>query len=68
MFVYKVADGMAILLLYVDDIILTTSSPYLLNRLLKQLKEEFSMNDLGQLNYFLGIQVVKNNDGHFLSQ
>ena len=55
MFVYNSDEDMAILLLYVDDIVLTASSPSLLHRLLTHLKEEFSMNDLGQLNYFLGI-------------
>ena len=68
MFVYKSAEGMAILLLYVDDIILTASSPSLLQRILTRLKDEFSMNDLGHLNYFLGIHVVRNTDGLFLSQ
>ena len=68
MFVYNSDDSMAILLLYVDDIVLTASSPSLLHRLLTQLKAEFSMNDLGRLNYFLGIQVLENKDGLFLSQ
>ena len=47
----------AYLLLYVDDIILTTSSPILLNKIIAQLHTEFSMKDLGHLHHFLGISV-----------
>ena len=59
---------MAILLLYVNDIILMASSSLLLNRFLHHLKAEFSMTYMGALHYFLGIQVTKNAHGLFLSQ
>ncbi|XP_071695397.1 uncharacterized protein [Rutidosis leptorrhynchoides] len=42
------------LLLYVDDIILTASSTSLLHTIIGQLNSEFSMTNLGALNYFLG--------------
>ncbi|GKA21721.1 ribonuclease H-like domain-containing protein [Tanacetum coccineum] len=47
------------LLLYVDDIILTASSTALLQQLINSLHREFDMTDLGALNYFLGISVVR---------
>ncbi|GJU30973.1 ribonuclease H-like domain-containing protein [Tanacetum coccineum] len=56
------------LLLYVDDIILTASSTSLLQQLIDSLHREFDMTDLGALNYFLGISVVRHSTGLFLSQ
>ncbi|GJT55787.1 ribonuclease H-like domain-containing protein [Tanacetum coccineum] len=47
------------LLIYVDDIILTTSSPSLLQQI-DSLHNEFDMTDLGELNYFVGISADRN--------
>ncbi|GKA33937.1 ribonuclease H-like domain-containing protein [Tanacetum coccineum] len=58
----------AYLLLYVDDIVLTASSEHLLQQLIHSLHQEFSMIDLGSLNYFLGISVTHDSSGIFLSQ
>ncbi|GJR04581.1 ribonuclease H-like domain-containing protein [Tanacetum coccineum] len=58
----------AYLLLYVDDIVLTASSTALLQRIIASLHAEFSMTDLGPLNYFLGVSVTRNTSGMFLSQ
>ncbi|GKA90445.1 hybrid signal transduction histidine kinase M, partial [Tanacetum coccineum] len=58
----------AYLLLYVDDIVLTASSFDLLQQIITSLHAEFSMTDLGSLNYFLGISVTRNASGMFLSQ
>uniref|UniRef100_J3MVH8 Integrase catalytic domain-containing protein n=1 Tax=Oryza brachyantha TaxID=4533 RepID=J3MVH8_ORYBR len=55
-------------LLYVDDIILTASSPDLLQLITAQLHSEFAMTDLGYLHFFLGISVTHSTDGLFLSQ
>jgi hypothetical protein len=43
------------LLLYVDDIILTTSSMELLRHNISALQWEFSTKDLGPLHHFLGV-------------
>ncbi|GJR01420.1 ribonuclease H-like domain-containing protein [Tanacetum coccineum] len=42
------------LLLYVDDIVLIAASKTLLQQVIQLLHQEFSMTDLGSLNYFLG--------------
>ena len=34
----------------------------------KELKSKFNMKDLGTLNYFLGVKVVRNSEGYFLSE
>ncbi|GJR05907.1 ribonuclease H-like domain-containing protein [Tanacetum coccineum] len=56
------------LLLYVDDIVLTTSFEDLLQRIIRSLHQEFAMTDLGLLNYFMGILVTQDSLGMFLSQ
>nr|GFA31038.1 ribonuclease H-like domain-containing protein [Tanacetum cinerariifolium] len=56
------------LLLYVDDIVLTASSETLLQQIISSLHQEFSMTDQGSLNYFLGISVMRDSSGMFLSR
>ncbi|GJX94196.1 ribonuclease H-like domain-containing protein, partial [Tanacetum coccineum] len=57
-----------LLLLYVDDIVLTASYESLLQHIIGSLHKEFAMTDLGSLNYFLGISVTRDSSGLFLSQ
>ncbi|GKC03889.1 ribonuclease H-like domain-containing protein [Tanacetum coccineum] len=68
LFIYRQGSQIAYLLLYVDDIILTASSIALLQQIIDSLHKEFDMTDLGALNYFLGISVVRHSTGLFLSQ
>jgi hypothetical protein len=55
-------------LLYVDDIVLTASSPELLRRIISCLQQEFAMKDLGALHHFLGIIIERHAQGLFLHQ
>ena len=55
----KVGNHLIILVLYVDDIILTGSDPKLLTHVKFSLKQNFEMSDLGYLHYFLGLQVLQ---------
>ncbi|GKB65858.1 ribonuclease H-like domain-containing protein, partial [Tanacetum coccineum] len=57
----------AYLLSYVDDIVLTASFETLLQHIINSLHQEFSMTDLSSLNYFLGILVMRDSSGMFLS-
>ncbi|GKA44030.1 ribonuclease H-like domain-containing protein [Tanacetum coccineum] len=59
LFFYRHGSQVTYLLLYVDDIILTTSSTAFLQQLIDSLHRKFDMTDLGALNYFLGISVVR---------
>nr|GEV64553.1 ribonuclease H-like domain-containing protein [Tanacetum cinerariifolium] len=68
LFVFHQGSGIAYLLLYVDDIILTSSSSTFLQRIIASLHSEFAMTDLGSLNYFLGISAQRSASGLFLSQ
>jgi histone deacetylase 1/2 len=55
-------------LVYVDDIIVASSSVDAIKALLKDLEKEFALKDLGDLHYFLGIEVKKISDGLLLTQ
>jgi hypothetical protein len=56
------------MLIYVDDIIIISSSDTATERLLAQLRDDFTVKDLGTLNYFLGIEVHHNDQGLILTQ
>lgn len=68
LFIFRQGLHTAYLLLYVDDIILTASSIDFLRTIMSTLSTEFSMTDLGDLNFFLGISVIRDRHGMFLSQ
>jgi hypothetical protein len=57
-----------LILVYVDDIIATSSKPHEVAALLKNLDDDFALKDLGDMHYFLGIEVKKVNDDIVLSQ
>eukprot|EP00253_Pinus_taeda_P034312 PITA_34312 len=64
----KVFKSLIILVLYVDDLIVTGSDPNLINHVNSSLKKKFEMTDLGHLHYFLGLQVLQSKEGISLSQ
>ncbi|XP_042487362.1 uncharacterized mitochondrial protein AtMg00810-like [Macadamia integrifolia] len=68
MFILHSTNGTLVLLLYVDDIILTGNNDDLVTRFISRLGQEFSMTDLGEIHYFLGIEATRTDKGLFLSQ
>jgi hypothetical protein len=56
------------LLIYIDDIIVASSTDAAVEALLNDLRSEFALKDLGPLNYFLGIEVKLSSDGIVLTQ
>uniref|UniRef100_A0ACD6APZ5 Uncharacterized protein n=2 Tax=Avena sativa TaxID=4498 RepID=A0ACD6APZ5_AVESA len=57
-----------ILAVYVDDIIITGDDAVEISRLKDNLRKEFEVKDLGQLKYFLGIEIARSPEGIVLSQ
>jgi hypothetical protein len=55
-------------LVYVDDIIVASSSSKATTALLQDLERDFALKDLGDLHYFLGIEVTKTQQGIMLNQ
>uniref|UniRef100_A0A2N9HVF5 Reverse transcriptase Ty1/copia-type domain-containing protein n=1 Tax=Fagus sylvatica TaxID=28930 RepID=A0A2N9HVF5_FAGSY len=68
LFIYHYKGVIAYLLLYVDDIVLTSNSTPFLDHLILQLSQVFDIKDLGTLHYFLGIQVVRTSENLLLTQ
>jgi hypothetical protein len=68
MFLLRRGPDTVYLLLYVNDIVLTASSPGLLCCIISCLQQEFAMKDLGALHHFLGITVERRPHGMFLHQ
>jgi hypothetical protein len=54
----KIDHGIVIIVIYVDDLIITGDSDVDISDLKKFLKQKFEMKDLGELCYFLGIEVI----------
>ncbi|GJV01468.1 putative ribonuclease H-like domain-containing protein [Tanacetum coccineum] len=53
---------------YVDDIIFGSSNPKLCREFEALMHDKFKMSAMGELNFFLGLQVLQKKDGIFLSQ
>ena len=56
------------LIVYVNDMVLTGDDPCEMKALQEYLAANFEMKDLGQLKYFLGIEVARSKHGVLLSQ
>ena len=66
---YKQNDGkITILIVYIDDTILTGDDLVEMRRVKEQLALELEIKDLGNLRYFLGMEVAQNRSGIFVSQ
>eukprot|EP00253_Pinus_taeda_P001584 PITA_01584 len=61
-------DKLLIIVVYVDDIIFGSNEESLSQNFTSVMQQEFEMSLLGELTYFLGLQVQQNKDGIFLSQ
>ena len=61
-------QGIIVILIYVDDIIITGSDKEGINSTKAFLKATFDIKDLGELKYFLGIEMCRSKEGLFLSQ
>ncbi|XP_068667634.1 uncharacterized mitochondrial protein AtMg00810-like [Aristolochia californica] len=68
MFIRKSVVGHIVVLLYVDDMIVTGDDEDDIANLKQQLHSLFEMKDLGYLRYFLGIEVAYSPEGYILSQ
>jgi hypothetical protein len=68
LFFYNKGGTCIFVLIYVDDIIVANSTQQATNALLQDLKTDFALKDLGELHYFLGIEVKKILNGILLSQ
>jgi histone deacetylase 1/2 len=68
LFFYHKGETTVFVLVYVDDIIVASSSLTATKALLKDLEADFALKDLGDLHFFLGIEVKRTSDSLVLSQ
>ena len=61
-------SGLILLVVYVDDIVITGSDSSGISSLKSHLQTQFHTKDLESLKYFLGIEVLRSKKGIFLSQ
>jgi len=68
LFIYAKSGVIIYLVVYVDDLIITGNQSHYVEEFIKQLDTRFSIKDLGDLNFFLGVEVIRSPLGLFLSQ
>ena len=59
---------LVIILLYVDNFVITGSSSDLISVITKVMHQNFQQKDLGPLHYFLGIEVLRTSSSLLLHQ
>ncbi|KAK9204194.1 hypothetical protein WN943_014452 [Citrus x changshan-huyou] len=61
--------GIVVVLVYVDEILITVDNNTVIERFIKYLGDTFALKDLGEFNYFLGIEVTQGTEDNLhLSQ
>jgi len=68
LFIYSNNYVTMYLFIYVDDIIIIAFVPAAITKLLQLLSVDFAVKDLGDLHYFLRVEVLLVKSGLFLSQ
>ena len=68
LFVKQDEKSLFVAQVYVDDIVFGSSIDTLTQEFSKEMKKEFEMCMVGELNYFLGLQVKQQKDEIFISQ
>nr|GFA28444.1 uncharacterized mitochondrial protein AtMg00810-like [Tanacetum cinerariifolium] len=68
LFIKRQKGDILLVQVYVDDIIFGSTNKKLCKAFEKLMKDKFQMSSMGELTFFLGLQVKKKDDGIFISQ
>jgi hypothetical protein len=68
LFLLRQGDDILIVQVYVDDIVFGSSSHSLVARFAEDMSKEFEMSMMGELQFFLGLQIKQAKDGTFVHQ
>jgi hypothetical protein len=60
LFICRTSTFKIYVLIYVDDIIITSSSSVAIDNSYYHLQADFAVKDLGSLKFFLGVEVIPN--------
>jgi hypothetical protein len=67
-YVHKSDEGIVVITIYVDDLIVGGDNEKEVEHVKHLLKQKFDMKDLGELKFFLGIEVIRTPEGIWLLQ
>ena len=68
LFVKRDEKSLLVAQVYVDDIVFGSTINHLAHEFSEEMKRKFEMSMVGELNYFLGLQVKQRNNGIFIFQ
>nr|GFC73987.1 putative ribonuclease H-like domain-containing protein [Tanacetum cinerariifolium] len=68
LFIKKQKGDILLVQIYVDDIIFGATNKDLCKSFEKLMKDKFQMSSMGELTFFLGLQVKQKENGIFISQ
>jgi len=68
LFTKKIGKNLFVLQIYVDDIIFGSTNQEFCEEFVKMMANEFEMSMIGELSYFLGLQIKQLKNGTFVSQ
>ncbi|GJU18185.1 retrovirus-related pol polyprotein from transposon TNT 1-94 [Tanacetum coccineum] len=68
LFTMKKSSNLIIVQIYVDDIIFGSTCQDMCDEFAKIIHDEFEMSMMGELNFFLGLQIKQMEDGIFFNQ
>ena len=68
LFLRRTDKGTILLLLYMDDMIITGDDLNGIQELKDFLSQQFEIKDLGHLSYFLGLEITHSTDGLYITQ
>jgi hypothetical protein len=63
LFLLKHGNDLLVVQIYVDDIVFSGSSHNLVAKFADEMSREFEMSMMGELQYFLGLQIKQVKDG-----
>ncbi|GKB91142.1 retrovirus-related pol polyprotein from transposon TNT 1-94, partial [Tanacetum coccineum] len=68
LFIKRIKSDILLVQVYVDDIIFGSTKKELCTNFEKLMHKKFQMSSMGELTFFLGLQVTQKDDGIFISQ
>ena len=68
LFTRQTGQSFLILLVYMDDVLLTSNNKAEVDEFKVLLNQKFKLKDLGDLRYFLGLEVARSDQGIVLCQ
>jgi len=68
LFIYLTDSLKCYLLVYIDDLVITGNNPVFIADVIRHLSTQFHIKNLGDLHFFLGIEVIPTYVGLFLIQ